>query len=67
MGRRGVSKVQLAADSRLHRTMVSDIVRGLQQADIEQLEALCVALGLNMTREVIEVAQRATEGRQFTE
>jgi transcriptional regulator with XRE-family HTH domain len=43
----GVSKSELARRSGIQRTMASDIVRGLQQADIEQVQALSEALGLN--------------------
>ena len=65
MGRQdNMSKAELARRAGLDRTAVSDIVRGLSQADIEQLDALCQALGISMTA-VIEEAEAATDSRRL--
>jgi len=65
MGRQNnMSKAELARRSKLDRTAVSDIVRGLSQADIEQLDAICQALGISMTA-VIKEAEKTTDSRRL--
>lgn len=50
MGRKNINKTELSRLSGVQRTMASDIVRGLQQADIEVLEQLTDALGLDLVQ-----------------
>jgi len=57
-----MSKSELARRSGVERTMTSDIVRGLTTPDIEQLDLLCQALRLNLTK-TIKKAEDATEAR----
>jgi len=59
-----MSKSELARKAGMDRTAVSDIVRGLQQADIEQLDSICQALGISMT-EIIGKAEKATDSRRL--
>ena len=65
MGRQNnMLKSELARKSGIERTAVSDIVRGLSQADIEQLDAICQALGVSMTA-VIKEAEAKTDSRRL--
>lgn len=65
MGRQhNMSKSELARKSGLERTAVSDIVRGITQADVEQLDAICQALGITLTS-VIKDAEKATDSRRL--
>lgn len=65
MGRQNnLSKSELARRAKLDRTAVSDIVRGLQQADLEQFDAICQALGVSMT-EILEKAEAETDSRRL--
>lgn len=59
-----MSKSELARRSGIERTAVSDIVRGVSQADIEQLDAICQALGISMTA-VIKEAEKNTDSRRL--
>lgn len=52
----GLTKSELSRLSGIQRTMTSDIVRGLQQADIEQVEDLAQAMGMTL-REVLAAAE----------
>lgn len=63
MEAKGINKSELSRISGIQRTMTSDIVRGLQQADIEQLKALCEALDLNWI-DVIRDAETAIEAKR---
>jgi len=65
MGRQdNMSKSELARKSGVERTTVSDIVRGLSQADLEQLDAICQALGVRMT-DILRAAEDATDSRRL--
>lgn len=65
MGRQNnLSKSELARRAGLDRTAVSDIVRGLQQADIEQLDAICQALGVTLT-DILVKAEQETDARRL--
>lgn len=59
-----MTKSELARRANLGRTTVSDIVRGLQIPDLEQLDALCIALELPIVR-VIKNAEAESESRRF--
>lgn len=58
----GLTKSELSRLSGVQRTMTSDIVRGLQQADIEQVEDLANAMGMTLV-EVLSAAEAAMSAK----
>lgn len=62
LARLGRTKSDLSRQAGISRTVTSDIVRGLSQADIEQLDAMCQALGRSLT-DVLKEADQATTKR----
>jgi transcriptional regulator with XRE-family HTH domain len=64
MGRQSLSKAELARRAHLDRTMVSDIVRGLQRADVEDLDSICQALDISLT-EVLRKAEAESDARRL--
>lgn len=59
-----MSKAELARRAGLDRTTVSDIVRGLQQADLDQLDAICDALRMPLAK-LIKDADAASQERRL--
>jgi transcriptional regulator with XRE-family HTH domain len=65
-GRKQVSLQQIAdATGLFARSQLSAIFKGTKHVDVEQLDALCYALGLNLTA-VIAEAERLTDARRLS-
>ena len=62
MGRLGVSRSAIARATNRSSTGIAEIIRGASQADVEQLDDICIALGLNLTK-VIHEAEEQTSVR----
>ncbi|MEC5149203.1 helix-turn-helix transcriptional regulator [Cryobacterium sp. GrIS_2_6] len=62
MGRDNITKTALAAAVGISRPQMQKILAGEKQIDIEQIDAICWALGLK-TRAVIAEADAASSSR----
>lgn len=60
VGRLGVPKTAVAAATGRSYTQVNEIIRGVSQADIEQLDDICQALGLDLTATIREAEELTT-------
>ena len=59
----GISQEELADRSGLHRTYVSQLERGLKSPSLGTIEALAVALRVDITDLVRDLSRQGPEGR----
>jgi transcriptional regulator with XRE-family HTH domain len=64
MGILDLNKSEIGRLAGLSRTTTSDILRGVQEGDLGQLDLICDVLGLTLWQEV-KAAEDATESRRL--
>ncbi len=64
LARQQMTKTELAKTVGISLPQISKLTAGLKRFDIEDLDAICEALGLNL-REVVADAEAASESRHL--